>query len=276
MIATDRPLARPAMVGTDALFVTDDDFLLVTSINAAATVRLTIGGRLLRRDGTVVPLAEAHTPNTDRTAATSAHKLAEGWLQSVTVIATAASVHGLTFVRIDLCRGQVNGARVPIATLAQGIVTSAQRLAWPGSPLAATHERDGALRAVTGTDPAAGAEISEAVPTGARWDLLAISFQLVTDATVANRETALTFDDGATIYFTSPSGFAQTASLTRRYSAAAIGAQTAPAAGTDRQILIPLITLLPGHRIRTATTGIVAGDNYGAPLLLVRETLEGS
>ena len=44
-------------------------------------------------------------------------------------------------------------------------------------------------------------EWSETVPTGARWQLLALMVTLATDANVANRFPALAIDDGALVVF---------------------------------------------------------------------------
>ena len=46
---------------------------------------------------------------------------------------------------------------------------------------------EGYIRTVTGTDPAAGAEVSETVPTNAFWRLRMFSAVLVADANAANR-----------------------------------------------------------------------------------------
>lgn len=129
------------------------------------------------------------------------------------------------------------------------------------------------LSVVTGTDPAANTEVSETVPANARWQLLSVRVQLVTDATAANREVALQFDDGTTPYFNSSAAANQAASLTRQYTAASAITRGADATGTGIQIALPASELwLPaGHRIRTSTTNRQATDNYGAPTLLVRE-----
>lgn len=128
------------------------------------------------------------------------------------------------------------------------------------------------LSVVTGTDPAANVEVSETVPANARWRLLALRVTLVTDATAANREVALQFDDGTTAYYTVSAGANQAASLTRQYSAAPAGLRGAAATGTDILIAAPSGVMLPaGHRIRTSTTNRQATDNFGAPLLLIQE-----
>jgi hypothetical protein len=76
------------------------------------------------------------------------------------------------------------------------------------------------LRLITGTDPAANVEISETVPTGARWKLRSFRFAFVADANVANRTIVLTIDDGATTLFETSSAVAVTAAQTPVYNAA--------------------------------------------------------
>lgn len=273
---TDTPVLRlPALAGDVGVWSTGEDFLRVTSFSADADTVVNLGIRFQNHDRqTPQVYGERHVPNTDRTAATSDFPLATGWLQGLTVTAgTGAPLRGQTFVRVDLMRGRGASATI-LQTLVQGYVSAQNRRAWPPAQLESALEGPGALRSIAGTNPAANTEISETVPTAARWRPLALSFELVTDATAANREVAIVIDDGTTTLFTSPSGFTQTASFTRRYSAAAAGAQTAPAQGTDRQILLPALVLPAGSRIRTVTTNLQAGDDYSAPQLLIEEHLE--
>ena len=166
----------------------------------------------------------------------------------------APEAAGVSFVRIFGARAS-SGANVPIQTFADGSIAL-----------------DGTPTSVAGTNPAAGAEISETVPTGKRWRVLGLQFSLVTSATVANREVVIVVDDGTNTLFQSPSGANHAASLTWAYSAAAVGQPVAGATATTvRQINFPPLLLPAGARIRTATTNIQAGDDYGAPRLLVQE-----
>ena len=274
--ALESPLPRPALAGWPGYYFTGEDHLRITSWNSVTSVVVTLTGRFLHLDGHIEPFSERHVPNTNRTAATDTFRRAEGWLLDLSAVVTGATpLRGQTFLRVDVVRG-FGAVDTVLSTLLRGYVTSGQRLGWPGSPQEDPLDGQGALRSVAGTDPAANTEISETVPTGARWRLLAASFTFVTDANAANREVALVLDDGTTTLLTSPSGFTHTASLTRRYSAANLGAQTAPTQGTDRQILIPDLRLPAASRIRTSTTAIQATDNYGAPQLLVEEWLEAT
>jgi len=266
---------RPALVDAAALYVTGEDHLRVTSFNGLAGAELVVEGRFVECAGRLVPFSERHVPASDRTAATTLVTLGEGWLCNLQVRASAgAPLQGQTFVVVELVRGRT-GAIQPLACLLEGYVTATQRLAWPGSPIRASIEGRGFLRSFTGTDPAAGAEISETVPAGARWRLVAMSMPFITDATVVNRFPTLVIDDGANAYHESSVGAAAVASTTYRLTAGAFGVATAV---TPLAYLIPTPAdlLIPaGHRIRTATTGMVAGDNYGAPQMLVEEWIAG-
>lgn len=143
---------------------------------------------------------------------------------------------------------------------------------------------EGNFRTVTGANPAAGAEASDAVPAGALWKLLAYSIVLVTDGTGANRIVNLVADDGAVtnryglIY---GGATAHTATLTRTHmfkdGSDNQGDDNLSFADTQTMLLRskPLFKnmLLPGDVLRTNTTAMVAGDDYAAPIFMVEEWL---
>lgn len=258
------------------VYCTAQDNLRILSWCSAASVTLiTITGRFLTVDGDLIDLSETFAPATDRTMSTAIRALGEGWLLDLSIVTNGSPIIGQAFVRAEIVRGLLGGLTA-LKVLCQGRCNAVQRLAFPNSPISSTIDGPGILRSVAGTNQAAGAEISETVPTGARWELVGLSFVLVTSAAVANREVSIVIDDGTTTLFTSPSGFTHAASLTRRYSADVLGAQTAPTQGTDRQIVIAPMTLLAGWRIRTVTTALDVGDDFGAPQLQVKETLEAA
>lgn len=267
--------ARPALVDAAALYVTGEDNLRVTSFNGVAGVELAIEGRFLDAAGRVVPLAERHVPNTDRTAATSIITLGEGWLANLQVRASVGSpLQGQAFVLVELVRGHRGGIQ-PLATLVQGYASSTQRLAWPGSPLASSVTGSGAVRTILGTDPAAGVEITETVPAGVRWALRSFRFTLTTSAAAANRRPTLIIDDGANEIWRVNSNVDQTATQISQYLAG-VGA---PFATLDVRVFsLPLpvgLALLAGYRLRTSTAAIQAGDDYAAPVYQVEELIAG-
>jgi len=250
------------------------DALRVTSFNGAAGVTLVLEGRFLTCDGEIQVFRFQHTPNTDRSAASQTFAMGDGWLMNLQVRALAGTPRrGQCFVLVEVVRG-LTSTQEPLGTLLQGYASATSRLAWPGSLIMASADGAGALRSLTGTDPAANVEISETVPTNARWRLLALIATLVTDANVANRDAALTIDDGTTVVGRFPSGQNIPASLTTRYVWTSGGSRFAIA--SDRTVVTPIpdIWLADGFRLKTVTTALQATDNWTAPQLFIEELIE--
>lgn len=132
----------------------------------------------------------------------------------------------------------------------------------------------GFVRSVLGTDPAAGAEVSETVPTNARWKLHSIIASLVTDGTVANRNVNWIIDDGTTTLYTSNDNTNHAATTTASHILSEN--QTRGTIGTIyNSPMNPVgLVLFQGWRIRTSTTNLQAGDNWAAPQIFVEEWIE--
>jgi hypothetical protein len=267
--------ARPELVDSDAIYCSGEDNLRLTVFNATAGLVVALEGRFMRCDGVVVPIVERQVPTSDRVASVSLITLAEGFLGNVQVRATTGSpAAGKCFAIVELVRGRA-GAVQPLATLLEGYVSDVQRLAWPGSALRSSVDTPGVSSIITGTDPAAGVECNDAVPAGARWEVLSWFATLVTSAAVANRVVTLIIDDGVSTLWTCDASAAQLASLTRNYNAYATGGAPDLTGATFR-LPGPFPMDLPaGSRIRTSTALIDVGDNWGAPKILVRERIAG-
>lgn len=128
----------------------------------------------------------------------------------------------------------------------------------------------GTLKVVTGSDPAAGAECSDAVPAGKVWRLIGMLYTLVTDANAATRRLHITLDDGTTVFKRHASNASQAASLTQNYS---LGGSQAGTAVLDLFVTDPFPTtdLPAGAQIKTVTVNKQAGDNYAAPKYYIEE-----
>lgn len=271
MIDTD---TGRALLANGAIYLTGEDHLRLTTIGALAGAVVALEGRLIDPSFRVVPIAERHIPTSDRTAATSVHGLGEGMLMQAQLrLSSGTGTAGHVFGILEIVRG-LTGAVQPLATLLQGYISTVPRLAWPGSPIASALTPNGRHRVITGSDPAAGAEVSETVPAGARWRLAIFNFGLQASAAAANRLPLLTIDDGATILWQVGANVALTANLLGVYRTA-IGA-TASVIGTQHYTLaLPShLMLLPGYRIRTVTTALDVADNYTAPIYVVEEFLD--
>ncbi len=276
-ITTRPPLAKltgELVQPPSRVYLTVDDRLYIRSRNSLTAVTLQVAGRLLRADGTIVPFNFEHVPATDRTASLESFRLAEGFLLSVVVFpSVGAPTRGQTFVEIGLLRGR-DAAGAVVDVLARDYVAEAEPLAFPGGPIRSSLEGPGAVLSITGSDPAAGAEISDAVPTDARWRPRSFQATLVADVTVVNRFIYLIVGDGSTLLAQMVTATAQTASQTKDYSFVLGWGAQERVRSTDIVAGMLDTILAAGHTIGTTTISIQAGDNWSAPQLLVEEWIE--
>jgi hypothetical protein len=255
-------------------YVTRTDQLVVVIYNATAGVSVEIRARILTPEGAVTPHVWTIVPTSARARHVTVIDVPEGFIIGLSAALSAGtSRRGATFVQVSLGRGPAAQPLV-LQTLLSDYVTPDAAIAYPGGLVRQSIEGPGVLRAVTGTDQAAGTEISETVPTGARWRLRAFRAALVTSAVAGARRVHLYVDDGATRLFELAAADTQAASLARNYNATPDGYARA---AQDSEIYVPLpfdVALLQGWRIRTVTTLFDGGDNWGAPELLVEESIE--
>lgn len=285
MVEGERPVWAPQnplavsmpSAESSGVYLRIDDNVRITSFNAAAGVTLACRSRMLDLQGGIQVSNDLQTPNTDRTAKSSIFSSDEGWVLGGSVVVTAgAPLDGQCFVVVEIVRGQGTAA-LALEQIAAGYVTAKQPLRFPSLSTIRSIDGGGALRSITGAVPGAGAEISETVPTGARWELLALTMTLTTSATVANRLPTVTIDDGALVYFRQSAMIVLAQSLnlafqwaegTPSFTLATNGLPAAPLPVNNR--------LGAGHRIRTSTAAIAVGDQYSLIQYLVREWIEGA
>jgi hypothetical protein len=259
----------------DGVYVREDDMLQV-ELFTLATPTLNLQYRILRPDGTVLVSQDAIAATASRTQSFVSRQLAEGILLSVALFPVVAVVPSLyAYASIGLRRQNLGTASLH-QVLAAGYLTQACPLSWPGHTLQRPTDGGGALRSITGSVPAAGADISEAVPANTRWQLLSLRASLTTAVAVASRQPKITLDDGALRFYDTGDGPAQAASLTWAYTFAPTGSLPTNSL-TDVQIHYDNAQILgPGFRIRTLTAAIQAADQWTAPQYLVREWQDGA
>lgn len=131
----------------------------------------------------------------------------------------------------------------------------------------------GRIISITGDDPAPGSEILITVPARRRWKILNLRFPLVSDVTETDRTVYIQVSDDTNTILILPQDQTQAASLTYNYHYLpwSLAAFKIPS-----QVLcpIPSLTLAAGFTITTVTANIQAGDNFGAPLILVEEWID--
>lgn len=230
--------------------------------------------RILRADGTIVNTQFFIQSTVPGVGVNVPVQLPEGYILSVLAGQCGASLRGTTFASATL---QYNIQAGALATaeevLISSYITSSVYATWPNGTIFHPLDNNGHLRSITGTVPAAGAEINEVVPVSTRWRILAFRYSLTTAVAVANRESNLQIDDGVNIYITNTSGFTEAATLTDTFSWM-LGVSRLQALQSNVLTLpLPEIIVEAGHRIRTQTTNIQAADQYTAPQYLVEEWL---
>ena len=218
------------------------------------------------------PFAESHTTNSDRSRATDTFEL-HGLPTKLQVNPSAGPVRrGECYVRVTLL---LDGE--PVQRLSAGYLTDSKTMSWPPGVFEAFTDGPGLIRILTGTNPAAGAEITETVPTNAKWRLKSVSFSLVADATVVNRTIGLALDDGATTYMLITAGAVQTAGQTKFYNYISGYPERETAFDGQAYIRTPLppnLDVFQGWRFRTATISLQAGDDLSAASFVVEEWIE--
>lgn len=272
------PFPAPLSIFAGAYYSDGGESLLLSVNNAATGVTLKLAGRTIAfGESRVSPFEMNLVPATDRSTSTVRVILPAGWLLSAVVTVTAGTpLVGQCFTRLSIVHG-VSTVGPELWTVAADYVTAKQPVTWPGRPIQSSLDGGGALRSIAGTTPGAGAEVSEAVPTGARWEPISFHARLVTAVAVANRFPRLVLDDGGAIPYGEyhPPPTAQVASTTAAYS----WGEGVPAQVGQVNYQAPLpVGLRAGaaHRLRTITTGIQAADQWDQVQYLVRETIEGA
>ena len=258
----------------------DQVFFRVIGV-AADTLRCTVNFR--SKNGQISSVTIDVVSATDRTATSNTIRLVEGEIISASfamIAGTPPTRGGQVWTDALVQRGGST-----IATLWQGYFYDGHDLTWTdgNAHLESKTEGTGRLYTASGSNPAAGAEVADTVPTGARWKLYAAEVVLVTSG-VANRNTALFIDDaGATItrklLLTDTTNQTDAQTRTHGWYPGTAAVDAASVSITDTvtvlakfPMTLPLKThLLAGDNIRTVTTNIQAGDDYGIPRYVVEE-----
>lgn len=269
------PAAGRAATAPFQFVTTGEDSLRVTVINSAPSVRVAVQGRRIDQAGTILPIAWSVAPSSNRTPTTRVFPLGVGAMVNLAVWASEGSpVVGQTFVIVQIVRGHT-GATELLGTLLGGYVTGTQGLGWPGSPIVSSTDGEPYVRHILGTTPAAGAGIIETVPTGARWQLLGLRFQLSTSAVAVTRYVAVGAGSGSVAPYYIPSPRQQIASELRVFSFG-VGLEYAvnDVVGTASHALPDHLLLSAGDSFSVGVVNMQAGDQLGAPQFVVREWLE--
>lgn len=138
------------------------------------------------------------------------------------------------------------------------------------------------IRTVTGTNPAAGAEVVEAVPAERKWRVMAVSVVRTNAGVGGNRGHSIVIDSGLAtqrllmidIGTATTIGTTRTLLWTFGNATSAVGPLSTTDSGETLIIpdKFPYDVVIPaGYRIRTVTTGGDAADTYTGIFIQVEE-----
>jgi hypothetical protein len=253
----------------------DNDAILIDMWSSVpnSAVRV-IFDRVTSEGGDEAVFVEVDVTAGDRAKVSALEQIGECTLRGVTVIPFInPGKRGQTYVRVSAL--QVLDTDVVRRVLISDYVTDDY---WPsGSPqgrIISPLEGPGFLRTVTGSDPPAGQEFSITVPTNARWRIRHLRAVFVTSATTATRIAQLEVHVGGAARTALVPSEGQAASLTRRYNLQPVTFNPGIATTQIYWLGSEDLVLPQGAVISSNTLNLQAGDNWGAPVLLVEEWIE--
>lgn len=255
------------------LYVTVDDQIVAYTNSRQNGSAMLFRARVMETSGRITSVETRWTNQIGTELFGHPLTLIEGWILSATLEdATGTMEVGELYASLRIVRAYgVNNVTQQV--LCSGYVTGSRPLSWPGSGLESTRDGKGYLRVVLGTNPAAGVQVQETVPSMAIWRLISMRVVYVTDATVANRNLNLTIDDGANVYFSLEHNTVATASATWLFTLA-VGATDGYRSTFEMHNNLPDNLILPaGHRITINARNFTAGDDFAAPVMYVEEWL---
>lgn len=272
------PLAGALAAGPYNFQFTGEDFLRLTAFNSLTGVRVAVHYRTAPTPTTTQTNRVDLAATSDRLATTKDFSVGEGYLLNVSVIASGgAPVVGQTFVKVQVIRG-LGAAAIVMGTVVQGYITANQDLAWPGSPIVDSLSVEPPAREYSGTQPAAGIEIAETVPAGARWELLTLRVPFTTAVGGADRDVQLFISRIGVVSFFAvvpPASQAAATSYAHSFGAGLVNQSSAFIAAVQSSFPAR-VALTAGASYVTQTLNLAAGDQFGIPRLLLREWLEAA
>lgn len=256
------------------LYIRPEDNVTVNCTTQIAGVILVLVARLLRMDGTIVPYVQTVIQPSGFGSFSNTVKLIEGFLLSLAIINTGTTAkRGQCYVTVNLTRDGV-GPTQPSFVLAARYVEGLTTVTWPYPNLQGPSEGPGFMRLITGSTPAAGAEINETVPVNMLWRLVALRTIYTASAAVVTRLPCLQLTQPGGI----PGIYPIQTAITASQGADITWAADAPLrdTGLARQMAFTPATFIlrPGGAIQTSTASLSVADQYSAPVYLVEEWME--
>ncbi len=272
-------LIRGVVIPSFAQFATTgEDNLRIQTCGAVSGVNVSVQGRFLDAlTGKIIPFDYTVSVTSTRLIVTNDFPLGTGYLLNISAVVSGFVFLGQVFLIVSIIRG-LGGGTFLLGTLIAGYITSFQSLGWPGTPINNSIETGGYYRSIVGTAPAAGVEIKETCPTGARWELISLELRLTTSNVAAARNPKLQLFVGGTLVYQAYGALLFNANSNAKLYASQLALRDST--GVIAGIQYEALPLPRGHRLlqsdffQTATDALDPGDQWQSPQYLVREWLE--
>jgi hypothetical protein len=262
------------------LYIRKDEILQLKVWNSVSGATVTISWKMLMADGQVIDSSYTKTPTSARAVNTYSFPMEEGYLLTVIVTGGGSTlIRGQLFAQVQTGRGNTSGMQTATALLLQDYVTTTLCAAWPTGAIRSSVEGPGRIFSASVTNPAAGADWSVSVPSGARWQVRQVAATLTTSASAGNRVPRLTFTDNANNVGSCPmqslSSTSFTYNLVWGQGYPNVAANVVAAVQTAVWEAIPLtLSLLSGDTMGPSTAGLLVGDQWSAITYLVEEWID--
>lgn len=255
-------------------YIQGDDRLYVAAYSSVASLVVRFSGYFLSANGEVRQYALDVAPSSDRAVTAQQQSFGEGFLLScVAHLLSGNANRGQCYVRARIQRG-TGATIVPMVGVVGGYVTDDYSPSFPYGKIQGPLEGPGYIRGISGTNPAPAVAITETVPTGARWRLFSVQFDLATDSNAANRYIQISLYHTTFGFAAVVSTQAQVASTSVGYHAALHMDRAYSAALATVTLPLPAVMLPAGGEIDIFPDAFQAGDNLSAPQLWLEEWIE--
>jgi hypothetical protein len=247
-----------------ALYIGADSFLRLQVQNISGATSVTLHTRMLRsEDGVITQSEDLFQIGQTGGLQTFFLNLTEGFLLSAMVTTDVGNVaRGLLFVAVELCHGNKNNLHRDFL-LIQDYVAQTYAAAWPGGMLRLSTEGPGTAGVIQTAGPGGGFDTALQGPLNARVVFVAGQVTLTTSAVVGNRFPAFAFFEGGNELWRVSVATAIPASTVAILSFGQ-GVGAASVSNNVHALPIPVdMPLIVQASVRTVTTGLLAGDNYG-------------
>jgi hypothetical protein len=259
------------------VYIQRDDVLVVQAATSQTNEVVTFNVRILQPDGRIEESQFILRPASARASVSLTLTVSEGYLISLAATASVAITRGQTFARAFINRA-IFGATSPAQTIFADYVTTLVSSGYPNGRVLAPTEGPGWVYSVTRANPAAGQDWTITLPANTRWRIRTVFAQLLTSATVVNRNVSLAISGTANFALILGALATQTAGQQIQYTGLGLPptaqASTALAGLPLPPDLVLASTTGSGHQLGSNTTAMQAGDQWSQINMLVEEWLD--